>query len=479
MLKGRQSGGMHRGHAWVFRAESHDTMLAWYDDIKNLTEKTGEERKAFIRAHARSVSAGSNKELSFSDDGALDEDEADQVPYSATASQRDLSPVEKQRVERPNPGGRFPSTITMDRKSQVPLPPSSPSSSEEHDVAARSETHPGLPLQHGTLGVQAQIGDEAGAKLEAPGHDDPLVQNTFIPVSHTEEHNNFSANQGPPLAEFAGLESANSGQVGTRSPNSYLPISQPQESNGLSVSEGPPPVAFPGSEYHTDPVQAEGVSSDGPGVVSYGVLPSSQPQTVPTQRSFPYPTRQDSNYGDWMAPAAGAGGVAFGAGSVAAYKHRQEQKEKEDEWRSQTEIGQVSQIEPATVAQSPVAVAGQEEPNPAGLEAPVYPSITSTQPLPPNTAWASDSVSSVVEPNQIISSDEGATPTVLETNRVDPFAQQALSPVAEQLDPDPARDPAAPIKALANRPALTSHDSIATISDLHVPGEYPRANVGT
>ena len=71
MLKGRQTGGVHRGHAWVFRAESYDTMLAWFEDIKNLTEKTGEERTAFIRQHARSVSAGSNKAPSVSDDGGV------------------------------------------------------------------------------------------------------------------------------------------------------------------------------------------------------------------------------------------------------------------------------------------------------------------------------------------------------------------------------------------------------------------------
>jgi len=29
MLKGRQTGSMHRGHSWVFRAESFETMMAW------------------------------------------------------------------------------------------------------------------------------------------------------------------------------------------------------------------------------------------------------------------------------------------------------------------------------------------------------------------------------------------------------------------------------------------------------------------
>ncbi|KAG5759215.1 hypothetical protein H9Q72_012658, partial [Fusarium xylarioides] len=57
ILKGRQTGGMHRGHTWVFRAESHDTMMAWYEDIKALTEKTAEERSD-SPAISSSVSSG-------------------------------------------------------------------------------------------------------------------------------------------------------------------------------------------------------------------------------------------------------------------------------------------------------------------------------------------------------------------------------------------------------------------------------------
>ena len=75
---------MHRGHTWVFRAETYETMVAWFEDIKALTEKSGEERNAFVRRHAsvRSTSAGSAR--SASSDGGLEEDEADAVPFSAT-----------------------------------------------------------------------------------------------------------------------------------------------------------------------------------------------------------------------------------------------------------------------------------------------------------------------------------------------------------------------------------------------------------
>ncbi|KAL2356109.1 PH domain protein [Cryomyces antarcticus] len=103
MLKGRQTGSMHRGHAWVFRAESYDTMLAWFEDIKALTEKTGEERNAFVRKHARSVSGTSEKEkaMSVSSDG-MEEDEADAVPYSAHTSVVGQAPEEPPK--RPQPG---------------------------------------------------------------------------------------------------------------------------------------------------------------------------------------------------------------------------------------------------------------------------------------------------------------------------------------------------------------------------------------
>ncbi|KAK9446887.1 uncharacterized protein V1518DRAFT_422883 [Limtongia smithiae] len=38
LMKGKQSGQLHRGHSWMFRAESYEKMMVWYDDIKRLTE---------------------------------------------------------------------------------------------------------------------------------------------------------------------------------------------------------------------------------------------------------------------------------------------------------------------------------------------------------------------------------------------------------------------------------------------------------
>lgn len=145
MLKGRQTGAMHRGHAWVFRAESHDTMLAWYEDIKNLTEKTGEARNAFVRKHVRSLS-GVSRAASISSDGVLDEDEADETPYSGGQ----LLPPRGASIDEPRwrtpPGGRFPSEIHLNRTSEVPESPTSETSSRDRDgvLGDSSYQEPGI-----------------------------------------------------------------------------------------------------------------------------------------------------------------------------------------------------------------------------------------------------------------------------------------------------------------------------------------------
>ncbi|EEQ85839.1 hypothetical protein RJZ56_005221 [Blastomyces dermatitidis] len=150
MLKGRQTGSMHRGHSWVFRAESHDTMLEWYNDIKNLAEKTGEDRNAFVRKHSRQLSGGLYRAGSISSsEGVMDEDEADETPYSADHVIVNQAPpvVETQWQQRPQPGGRFPSDIHLHRNSQATYASSRESSGNPDSLApADTKNHPtGLP----------------------------------------------------------------------------------------------------------------------------------------------------------------------------------------------------------------------------------------------------------------------------------------------------------------------------------------------
>ena len=137
IVKGRQTGAMHRGHTWVFRAESHETMVAWYEAIKNLTEKTGKEREAFVRRHARSMSNASQTAPSVDSDGALDEDEADEVPYAAGPSSLG-STTRQEPLERPQPGGRFPSDLHVGRGLREARSSSSASSDRDPGVVAAS-----------------------------------------------------------------------------------------------------------------------------------------------------------------------------------------------------------------------------------------------------------------------------------------------------------------------------------------------------
>merc|ERR1711964_25167 len=166
MLKGRQTGSMHRGHSWVFRAESYDTMNAWYEDIRALTEKSPQERNAFVRQHARSISGTSQRAGSISSDGIMDEE--DEEPFSASnADVVSTGPKQDELPKRPQPGGRFPSDVNLSRGLQAPLSPSSGSSGfEDRDVVAAAGTLPGSTMhQYGDAAAGA-VGAEAYHRYE-------------------------------------------------------------------------------------------------------------------------------------------------------------------------------------------------------------------------------------------------------------------------------------------------------------------------
>ncbi|KAI3319949.1 hypothetical protein HD806DRAFT_538909 [Xylariaceae sp. AK1471] len=144
ILKGRQTGPMHRGHTWVFRAESHDTMMAWYEDIKALTEKSPEELSNFFRGHARTYSRSSQR--SVSSDGMVDEE--DDVPFSPDPAVSVPSSRQDSFQNRPHTGGRFPSDIQVNaqRGLLVPVSPTiSGSGLIDNETAMRAQTNGGNP----------------------------------------------------------------------------------------------------------------------------------------------------------------------------------------------------------------------------------------------------------------------------------------------------------------------------------------------
>ncbi len=183
MLKGRQTGTMHRGHSWVFRAESYDTMMAWYEDVKSLTDAAPQERNAFVRSHARSFSGASQRAASISSDGAMDDE--DEEPFSTTASAVVQNSGKQDAPRRPEPGGRFPSDIQVDpaRRLQVPLSPSSTSSSignnDDREAIAAATNLPGggIETQYPHLSLQSRRSasyGHRGATSRPDSHADQL-----------------------------------------------------------------------------------------------------------------------------------------------------------------------------------------------------------------------------------------------------------------------------------------------------------------
>lgn len=215
----------------MFRAESHDTMLAWYDDLKALTEKTGFEREAFVRKHTRSVSNGSQKAGSVSSDGGLEEDEADEVPFSAAASSvSQPAPPQSPPPKRPQPGGRFPSDLQVDRGLQAARSASSASSERDRDlttptdaaVAERSHVRKHSSHANKSAGVISPRGEapaehhierehEPATKTTAPGHLRPGAREPDGPT--TPRHDStYGEWMGPAAADGVAATAADNGR---------------------------------------------------------------------------------------------------------------------------------------------------------------------------------------------------------------------------------------------------------------------------
>jgi hypothetical protein len=154
----------------VFRAETHDEMLAWYHDIEQLVQlphMSLSQRQTFIASHAPEDVLDRQRQSGSSSPG-LDEDEADEVPYSQINSIEEATP---QSPLRPPPGGSFPSETKLDdvamygRHSPVGSDVTSELQpariSRDEDVAAVFGAHDlERPMTGGTGVSQGSIGDD-------------------------------------------------------------------------------------------------------------------------------------------------------------------------------------------------------------------------------------------------------------------------------------------------------------------------------
>ena len=372
----------------MFRAESYDTMLAWFSDIKNLTEKTGAERKEFIRrSHARSVSAGSHKAGSISSDGGMDEDEADEVPYSASASQAEIPPQAEKLPLRPNPGGRFPSALQTNRDSQVPVSSSSPSSSiGDRDMIAAASALPG-----------------SGIPLDNPGQQVPSGDNETIIA------------RGKPKG----------GSTALLATASYSPKASKQGLRDVPLHEKSSSVAAADAEDSVASEHAQGVDSSNNTPDSAA---SHQPYIDPTPHSLPFSMkrREEGNHAEWL---AGMAGGAVGATGTETYQHdakleRSAAHQNQQDLQTNSAAPQI--FAPATQDLGPPPVQG---------------AIFTAFPTTPNSTKET-------------------------------VHQRTLPITADQTSH--ASDPGSSNNEMADRPSLGSR--VATISELHVPGEFPKGN---
>src|SRR5271170_5217082 len=148
-------------------------MLAWYHDIEQLVQlphMSLSQRQTFIASHAPE----DLHRQSGSTSPGLDEDEADEVPYSQINSIEETTP---QSPLRPPPGGSFPSETRLDdaamygRHSRAASDVTSElhpaRMSREEDVGAVFGTHE-LDRPH-TGGTEGSIGDDGDFSAAAMG----------------------------------------------------------------------------------------------------------------------------------------------------------------------------------------------------------------------------------------------------------------------------------------------------------------------
>lgn len=432
ILKGKQAGGVHRGHSWVFRAESYETMLAWYDDIEALTEKTGEERNAFVRKHARSFS-GNSLSRTGSDSG-MEEDEADEIPFSTNASMISKQIDTPSGTARPQPGGRFPSDLQVSRHLQAPLSPSSGSSMADQDLTTAAG---------GLQGTGGSYDNNQGGDYAVAGSSGPTKLQQFAP-----------ANPAPVQREYF-----------------------PQQ----SAAPAAPPVAA----YQTQAASALNPQSQ------------AQDDTAPvasraTQQSLN--TRHDSSYKSWMAPAVG--GAALGAGAVGTeeyWRNRRKEAEAQKEERAlaSTTLTPLSKdtTEKSPVGSSVGAFAESTAPTSFNGDNVATPTDIPTVPLQGVTTEKSPVVGGgsipgaaplYIPPTSAAAALEPITGPSAITSEPDSFTDGIKEGVdalptgtSMHTQYDTARDGRVNAHPTGHIfPAVLRHNTDVSVSDLHVPGEY-------
>lgn len=349
----------------------------------------------------------------MSSDG-LEEDEADQVPYSAdAASLSEQNPVEA-KPQRPQPGGRFPSDMNLPRSNDAPLSPSSDSSGRDTTLAAAA-----LPGSHTAGPSHADYGrsDEDPYRLRGIASHSPAATPAPATVvapakSYDEDQERYMS--GPPARETYVVD-----QNPVPDQSYYLPGQQP-----ASTYQQP-------AQTYQQPEPLQQYQQQAP-------IQPAQTYAAQDPASYPAHERGHSSYGDWMAPAALGAGA--GAAGTAAYNHYNNQSEPEP-----------TQYPSATTAPEPGAAGDR--------------SLADPMPAAPST------VAPTTEGSTYLSYPSTAG------NGVAGSSSAAAAPVANASASNDGLGGLEARGAHETGqifPRVVRHDTDMSVGQLHVPGSFPK-----
>ena len=196
-------------------------MLAWYHDIEQLVQlphMSTSQRQNFIARHALDLL--DRQRRSGASSPGLDEDEADEVPYSQTNSSEEATP---QSPIRPPPGGSFPSGTRLDDVSLY----------NRHSRAESDVTSEFQPLR-------SSRGEDIGEAFRLNDLDRPFTRGTEKSVGSIHDDQEFSKDRNSESPPFMGVTGEG---IESKSPvYNYNPPDELNQPTAASASPTPEPI---------------------------------------------------------------------------------------------------------------------------------------------------------------------------------------------------------------------------------------------
>ncbi|KAK3079178.1 hypothetical protein LTS18_005546 [Coniosporium uncinatum] len=296
--------------------------------------------------------------------------------------------------------------------------------------------------------------DSGAPPIESQGYVSP-VQSTV----QTQPPTQF-----PPQQQQAKQYQPQEYQPEQYQPQQYQPqpvqTYQPQPPQQVQTYQPQPPQAYalPEQTHPSQPSQPTAYFYDPATTSNLGLQPQAQQQAT-----FTPDERHGSTYGDWMASAAG--GAVLGAGAVGAgeYWHDKRQQAEQLPQDTQKDEALPEAVEPSAApiplrnpARAPDGATDEPTPGPTG----------------PTSRFSATTMGSEFPTSVASYQQEKSEGSGLEGSDGD---DAATTPAHTAYDTNP--DGSVNARRTGHIfPSVIRHDTSTSISNLHVPGEYPRGS---